>query len=285
MKHISRRTFLLRAGASLSAAATTFGYMRYWESENVEVSQTTIPNGTVALQHPLKVLHLSDLHASAQVSLEYLQRAIEKSLLHNPDLILLTGDFITGTFSQISHYSNILSLLSAAAPTFAVSGNHDGGDWAALAGGYQTLDVIEKLLSLASIPLLHNRAQKVLCAGNTLWLVGVGDIWNNALDAEKAFSSLPEQSTEPVILLSHNPDSKERLAKYPWDIMLSGHTHGGQLVVPFINYRPFLPVRDTRYAEGLNRYDNRWIYTTRGLGNLHGLRFNCPPEASVLLFS
>lgn len=285
MKQISRRRFLLSSTASLGAAATTLGYMRHWEPENLEISQTTIPEGRVPFQHPLKVLHLSDLHASAQVSLAYLQRAIQTSLLQNPDLILLTGDFITGAFNDISRYSKILSLLSTAAPTFAVSGNHDGGDWAALAGGYQTLEVVEELLSLASIPLLHNQAQKIHCAGNTLWLVGVGDIWNGALDAKKAFRALPNQRTEPIILLSHNPDSKESLTTYPWDIMLCGHTHGGQLVVPLINYRPFLPVRDTRYAEGLNAYDNRWIYTTRGLGNLHGLRFNCPPEASVLHFS
>lgn len=64
--------------------------------------------------------------------------------------------------------------------------------------------------------------------------------------------------------------------------MLSGHTHGGQIVVPLLGWRPFAPVRDLRYVEGLHEWSGRQIYTTRGVGNLHGLRFNCPPEVSVL---
>ncbi len=68
---------------------------------------------------------------------------------------------------------------------------------------------------------------------------------------------------------------------YPWDLMLCGHTHGGQLSLPVIG-TPFAPVRDKKYVAGLHKWNNKQIHITRGVGNVLGLRFNCPPEVSVL---
>ena len=79
------------------------------------------------------------------------------------------------------------------------------------------------------------------------------------------------------------PDSKEHLRKYPWDLMLCGHTHGGQCDLVFGT--PFAPVRNKRYVRGLHPWNDRWIHTTKGVGNLHGLRFNCRPEVSLLTFT
>jgi predicted MPP superfamily phosphohydrolase len=64
-------------------------------------------------------------------------------------------------------------------------------------------------------------------------------------------------------------------------LLLCGHTHGGQIRLPFVG-TPFAPVRDKRFVEGLHQWDGRWMYITRGVGNLHGVRFNCPPEVSLL---
>ena len=85
-----------------------------------------------------------------------------------------------------------------------------------------------------------------------------------------------------MIVLSHNPDSKELLKKYDWDLMCCGHTHGGQLVIPLIGFRPFLPVIDKSFPEGLLSWGKRHVHISRGIGNLHGLRFNCRPEISIL---
>ncbi len=81
--------------------------------------------------------------------------------------------------------------------------------------------------------------------------------------------------------MSHNPDTKVMLQNYSWDVMLSGHTHGGQIWLPIIG-APFAPVEDKRFIAGLYRWDNRWIHITKGIGNVHGLRFNCRPEVSLL---
>ena len=83
-------------------------------------------------------------------------------------------------------------------------------------------------------------------------------------------------------ILVGDPDCKEDLSGYEWDLMLCGHTHGGQLIVPILGQRPFAPVRDKRFVEGLHKWESRQIHITRGVGNLHGMRFNCRPEVSIL---
>lgn len=88
---------------------------------------------------------------------------------------------------------------------------------------------------------------------------------------------------QPVFVLLHNPDGRMFIAEFAWDVLLCGHTHGGQFVVPFLNYAPFAPVVDKYAVSGLSQDEQgRYMHITRGLGNLHGLRFNCRPEASLL---
>jgi uncharacterized protein len=104
-------------------------------------------------------------------------------------------------------------------------------------------------------------------------------LWAEEMNPQNAFAKARGELR--TILLSHNPDSKVDLGSYRWDLMLSGHTHGGQLYLPIIG-TPFAPVRDKRYVAGLKAWRDRWIHVTKGVGNLHGLRFNCRPEVSLL---
>jgi predicted MPP superfamily phosphohydrolase len=120
---ISRRRFL--GGVSL-AAIGTFGYARWFEAEWLQQSFATVPFAR-GKKLPLKLLHLSDLHASPVVSLRYIRRAIDAALTWKPDLICVTGDFVTRTFHDAPGYIRVLQRLSATAPTFASLGNHDGG--------------------------------------------------------------------------------------------------------------------------------------------------------------
>jgi predicted MPP superfamily phosphohydrolase len=172
-----------------------------------------------------------------------------------------------------------LRWLSALKPSFAVLGNHDGGIWAKEHRGFKDHAAVEKMLDAAGIELLHNRAETVTVAGGMVTLVGVGDLWAGELDAEKAFQEVKRRG--PVVLLAHNPDSKELVAGYDWDLMLSGHTHGGQVLVPFQGPR-FAPVRDKRFVAGLGEWNGRRIYVSRGVGSLGGVRLGCRPEVSVL---
>jgi uncharacterized protein len=272
---MSRRRFI--GGVSL-AAAGTFGYAHFFEAERLQKTFVTLPLSRGS-RPALKLLHLSDLHASPVVSLDYIGKAIDTALQWKPDLICVTGDFVTRKFEQTSDYLRILDRLPAAAPTFACLGNHDGGRWSSQNEGYDGLDWIAALLDKSGIKLLHNESVRTRVAGRDLNLVGLGDIWAGNLDARRGFAAKPEGET---ILLSHNPDTKEHARAFHWDLMLSGHTHGGQLRVPWLGATPFAPVQDKRFVAGLRPWENRWIHVTRGIGSVFGVRINCPPEVSFL---
>ena len=281
-KRPNRRRFLWGSLSASFVGAGSYAYMRLWESGWLEVNRHRAPIMKAA--RPLRLLHLSDLHASKAVSLGYLRRALSVGLELEPDLIFLTGDFITWKYRQFDEYSDVLRNLSKAAPTYACLGNHDGGSWASgimKIGASHSLPV-QRMLKKAGIHLLHNEHRLVDLADQTINLVGVGDLWNRECYPRQAFDGLDEKY--PTILLSHNPDTKAELATYPWQLMLSGHTHGGQVYLPGLG-APLAPVKDKKYVRGLHRLGDRWLHITKGVGNLHGLRLNCRPEVSLLEIS
>jgi predicted MPP superfamily phosphohydrolase len=275
----SRRRFL--GGVSL-AGIGTFGYARCIEAERLQVRQRSVPIGRGG-NAPIKLLHLSDLHASSVVPLSYISSAIDAGLTLRPDVICLTGDYITTTLDAPSDYAAILRKLSAAAPCFGVLGNHDGGAWARRNDGYENVDRVTGLLGNAGIRLLGNSSADIAIQGTPIRLVGLYDAWSGYFNAAKAFAGAAGGETKSgiTVCLSHNPDTKDALSRYGWDLMLSGHTHGGQLSLPLIG-TPFAPVKDMRYVLGLHRWRDRWLHITAGVGNVLGVRINCPPDVTLL---
>lgn len=276
---ISRRTFVKTIASLGLATAGTAGYTRYLEPEWFDITEKklAVPN----LSKPLRILHLSDFHFSDCVPLSLIERAVDLSLRQKADLAFLTGDFITSHLSEEEEYGRILKKLSAAMPCFACAGNHDGGRWAARTYGYPTFSKIKTLLESSGIRFLFNEEQEVNANGQTMSIIGLGDWWSRDLKPELVLSE-KRKKEQPLLVLSHNPDSKEVLKDYDWDVVFCGHTHGGQLVVPLLGLRPFLPVKDTSFPEGVLTWGNRHIHITRGVGNVHGVRFNCRPEISFL---
>jgi predicted MPP superfamily phosphohydrolase len=277
---LSRRRLLFGAGFVGVAGATAAAYTRFLEPGWLEVSHRTVQLGPAEAQ-PIRVLHLSDLHASGYVPLEFIAQAIQLGLAEKPDLVCLTGDFITKHFTRFADYADVLKPLAAAAPVFACLGNHDGGKWAARPryGGHADHSEVRKCIAASGATVLLNQSHNIMLRGRKLRLVGVGDLWADELRAPEAFASI--SSDTATVLLLHNPDGKDAAADFSWHLALCGHTHGGQCRLPFFG-TPFAPVRDHRYVAGLNRWRDRWIFTTRGVGNLHGVRFNCRPEVSLL---
>jgi predicted MPP superfamily phosphohydrolase len=278
MRNLSRRKFFGFLGVSgLGAALDT----RWLEPKWLGIGQHTVPLGKGRNGGPLKVLQLSDFHASKVVSLDFIEEALRLGLGLKPDLVLLTGDFITRKFDQFERYAEILSVLAKAAPCYACLGNHDGGLWSRSREGYADNDLVRNLLSKSGVELLHNRATKLRVKDLDFHLVGLGDWWAEEFDPGTAFASAAPSHDETVIVMSHNPDTKDLLKSYPWDLMVCGHTHGGQFYLPLIG-TPFAPVNDKRFVKGLHRWNDRWIHITKGVGNLLGVRFNCRPEVSLL---
>ena len=148
-------------------------------------------------------------------------------------------------------------------------------------GGYSDTEKVRTLLEKSKIKLLDNSATQLNLRNWKLNLAGLGDVWAKEFLPEKTFKELSPENATATVVLSHNPDTKDALKNYRWDLLLCGHTHGGQVRLPFVG-APIAPVKDKRFVQGLHRWDNRWIYTTKGVGNLYGIRVNCRPEVSLL---
>ena len=274
---ITRRRLLWAGAASVVAGA---GYPFLIEPRWLAKTQTPIslvrqPRTTI------RILHLSDLHASWAVPLSLIDTAIDMGLAANPDIVCLTGDFITQRADfDAQAYVATLTRLPARRPTFASLGNHDGGLWGGSHGGYSDHKLVEGLLEDAGITLLQNRSVPVeTAAKGTITLVGLADLWSGDLDGYKAFRGV--DGSGPVVLMSHNPDSKDVLASFPWHLMLCGHTHGGQVIVPFVGPK-YAPVADMRFIQGLHSWKGRQLFISRGVGNIDSVRFLCRPEVSIL---
>jgi hypothetical protein len=275
---MTRRNLLFSMSTALGVGSAS--YARLVEPQWLETTYHHIKLTAKPLGQRIRVLHLSDLHASSYVPMSFLERAIEMGLAWWPDLICLTGDFITCNDSSgdLGYYRKILSRLSSAAPAFACLGNHDGGVWASSHCGCGSTSEVVHLLKDSGITLLQNERQLVRFGGQPLQLVGVGDLWSGYTMPAVAYRQYRDL---PTILLAHNPDTKDAAGEYPWDLQLSGHTHGGQVRL-LLDGGAFVPVRDKRYLAGLGKWRGRWIYITRGLGNIRGVRFCCRPEISLL---
>lgn len=274
MPRLTRRRFCVGLLSCMFGGAAWTRFVEPWW---FKTTRREVPIGLGGGR--LKLLHLSDFHADP-MPLDYLARCIRAGVSENPDLVCLTGDFITRKYEQWDAYAAVLAETSKAAPTFAVLGNHDGGRWARR-NGYPDTKPVRALLEKAGVRLLHNEAERFENANGRITLAGLGDSWAGEMDPDAALGGRKRDRNNPLVLMSHNPDTKDALRSFAWDAMLSGHTHGGQLSLPLVG-EPFAPIVDKRYVRDLHRIDDRWLYITAGVGCLHTARFNCRPEISIL---
>lgn len=275
---MTRRSFIKRVAIGAAVPSYAFGVEPRW----LELTFHKIGLPAYRIPKPIRVLQLSDLHVSPFVPLTLIERAVDMGLGTKPDVICVTGDFITNQDSfDAAEYRRILRKLPAQAPCYACLGNHDGGPWAAgHIGGYPDTAVVRALLADSGIRLLDNRSEIVHAGRQPIRMAGVGDLWNEDVDADRALGGVRRDGV-PTVLLAHNPDTKELVANHSWDVMLCGHTHGGQVLVPLVGTR-FVAVRDKEFIAGLKQWNGRHIYISRGVGNLAGVRLNCRPEVTVL---
>jgi predicted MPP superfamily phosphohydrolase len=273
----SRRSFIL---STLGVTAAVPGYARLVEPGWLDLTKKQVPLPN--LQAPIRILHLTDLHAGADAPFELVDQAISLGLSEKPDLACLTGDYISwGERPDMDRFREMLGPLSSRVPVYASFGNHDGGLWAAQKRGLRSVGLLKGLMESVGVHCLHNSSTTIEAGESRLNLVGMGDLWAREFDPATAFAGVGEPGM-PVIALSHNPDTVEELAAYPWDLTLSGHTHGGQVVVPLVGLAPFVPVQDRRFIEGLCPFEDRLVHVSRGVGSILGVRLSCRPEVSIL---
>ena len=164
----------------------------------------------------------------------------------------------------------LLLELSAPSGVFNVLGNHD--HWADAARSLFWLD--------RSGQSVRHRARPVERGGARLWIAGAGDYWEDDCGIDRALQDVPAGDCR--LVLAHNPDTADLGWRSRVDLMISGHTHGGQVRLPLVG-APVLPVRNRRYSSGLVRTERTRVFISRGIGwAILPVRINCPPEIAVL---
>ena len=227
------------------------------------------------LRAPLKLVHLTDLHASPSVPWSYLRESVALACQQAPDLFCLTGDYTHDGLADWAPLVETLAPLAQTAPTFAVMGNHDG-DPTDPASPYEPT---RQALRAAGVQLLENSGIDFAPRGDRVHLVGTGDYWNGRFAPHQAFAAQPGDTA--TILLTHNPDARPALLEYRWELGLCGHTHGGQVNFPGLEGW-FAPISDRRFYTGLHRTAGRYLLVNRGVGAIAGIRFRSRPELTVL---
>jgi len=274
---LSRRAWIRTIIYSSLAMGGGLGYL---SSKRLEVLRADVPlNGLSKKLDGLKIGVLSDFHAGAFTTKGDIQRAISMVDSEKPDLIALLGDYVDGAYSHSpnnvkkgAHIFEALKRLKAPLGIYAVLGNHDHWTDAGL--------VREKLSKLRLI-LLDNQG---IDLNDGLAVAGVDDFWEGPARAHTAIQKLSSKSV--VIMLSHNPDVNLQLAdEDKVTLIMSGHTHGGQIRIPIINSAPWIPCsKRYRGTSGLIREArHRWTFMTKGVGTFFlPVRLACPPDVGII---
>jgi predicted MPP superfamily phosphohydrolase len=276
--NVTRRGFLLGSGAVAAGMAFYSG-----EIARHEISVVTRPiaiNNLPAAFQNFRIVQISDIHYEEYAEPSFVARVIGQVNALAPDLVVLTGDYVSfgplGRSFALGAMERCAEQLShvACARRYAVMGNHDS-----VLGA----PTIRPILAAVDIPLLVNEHVPIERGGERLWLSGIHDPVTHVPNLETA---IPERPDGPVLLMSHGPDYADEVLVHPRgrlvDLMISGHTHGGQVRIPFVP-PVHLPEGGRKYIEGLFRFGRMQLYVNRGIGTTGlPLRLNCPPEITLM---
>jgi predicted MPP superfamily phosphohydrolase len=248
----------------VARAALTEPYMLSIEHERIHLNR--LPKAFDGF----RVVQLSDVHHGPFSSREQIERAVETANRLQPDIIALTGDYISKERHYAASCAEMLGRLKARHGVYAVLGNHDHWTDAAL---------ITDLFRAEGITVLINEGMRFEQNGATFWLAGVDDTMVGLEDIPLALAG--SSHDEMKLLLAHNPIVLRRAARASVDLVLSGHTHGGQVAIR--GERSTVRGARKRLLKGLGRLGNTQIYVNRGLGTVVlPIRYGCPPEISLL---
>ena len=266
-----RQTPLLRSLAAglVQVARRAFAEPYLLSVEETAISLRRLPPALDGL----RVVQLSDIHHSPFTSREQIERAVEAANRLDPDIIALTGDYVSHEREYAAPCAELLGRLRARCGVYAVLGNHDHWVDAAL---------ITDLFRAEGIKVLVNegmRFEHPERPGSSFWLAGVDDTMVGQENLSLALAG--SRADELKLLLAHNPLVLRRAAREGVDLVLSGHTHGGQVTWRSETSRSGRPRR--RLLRGLGRQGDTQIYVTRGLGTVVlPVRYGCLPEVSLL---
>jgi hypothetical protein len=221
-----------------------------------------------------RIVQISDIHLWPVVKTHLVQKTVKLVNALEPDLIVITGDFVTRFISAIYTLAPELGKLQAQHGVFASLGNHDL---------WVNAETITHALNTSGVRVLINQGVPIYANGELIWLAGIDDAIAGNPDLNTALSGIPTDI--PVVLLGHEPDPADEVSlDGRVDLMLTGHSHGGQINFPVIG-SPFKALQAKKYDKGLYNVNGMWLYVNRGIGVITSVPFrsNCPPEISEFI--
>lgn len=281
---MSRRRFLKKGFGSLLTGIIAIGgggfYAREIEPKLLTIKQHSITHSLIPSGfNGFKILQFSDTHIGFQYDLPQLKELVNKINALKPDIILFTGDLMDtpNQYGKINSLAPILKNLQAPFGSFAIYGNHDHG-------GYGS-DLYRNVMKEAGFTLLLNETQKVsLLTNESLYIAGIDDAMLGRPDIQGTLETIPDNVY--TILLSHAPDLADQAASIGnVHLQLSGHSHGGQIQIPFLG-AIIKPPFAKKYFEGFYQIGHTsnplTLYVNRGLGTTRlPFRFLAPPEITL----
>jgi uncharacterized protein len=277
---MDRRKFMKCAGlTTLGSVALGASVYPFLEAKWSRVVRRTIalPNLPRSFRGTTVAL-LADVHHGPFVPLEYVQQIVAMTNALKPDIVALVGDYVHRYAKYIGPGIEALGKLESTLGRFAVRGNHDNRNYH---GGGNFRDLSQAALAEAKLPDLNNSGVWIERHGARLRICGIGDLWTDHQDLASALGDATD--SDPVLLLSHNPDFVEIIRDHRVGLVLSGHTHGGQVVLPGIG-APIVPSRyGQKYLYGLVQGPCCQVFVTRGVGTVTPpVRFHCRPEVVMI---
>jgi predicted MPP superfamily phosphohydrolase len=264
---VTRRTVLKAMLATTAGAIGATGAHGYFsERHNLQVTRAAVPVTSLpAALAGLRIGLITDIHRSRWVSQQDVARAVDALMAERPDLIVLGGDYVTwGDRKYLGASAEALAPLSAPQGVFAILGNHDND--------HDT----PPALARNGVHVLRDARTRLTLRGETVDLVGVRFWTKRASD----IAGLVRGSAPMTVLLAHDPRRLTEAAALSVPLVLSGHTHGGQVVLPVLG-----AVAATQFpvVAGVGRRNHTTMFVSRGVGTIYlPVRVNCPPEVAVL---
>jgi predicted MPP superfamily phosphohydrolase len=282
---VSRRELLVSGGRIFAAAGSAAGSWSFFaEARWWQVTHRKFPvHGLSPGLHGLRIVQLTDIHHGAWMSLAWVKQIVDATNALAPDIVALTGDYVYHGPQYVRPVSKALAFLRPRIGVVGVLGNHDWYDnrgltqWAFAREGIPLID--NKRLFVTPNQYLMSHAREGLC------IAGVGDLWEDKCLYDEALGGV--HGGMPRILLSHNPDVAEQApfleSGHRVDLMLSGHTHGGQIRLPGIGAPVTNSAYGQKYAQGLVQGPVCPVFVSRGLGmTVMPLRLGVRPEIAVI---
>ena len=274
LRHWLRRLFFVWVAVAFAAVA----YGVFVEPRRlVERDHTIVVHHWPAACDGLRLDHVSDVHTgSPNNGLDNLDRVVARLVASDSDAVVMTGDYVIlsvlgGTYIPAATSAPHWRALTSRKPVYAVLGNHDW--WK---GG---LDV-RRQLEAAGVVVLEDEATRTTIRGCPLWIVGVGDLWTARHDVRKAFSAIDDDA--PAIAITHNPAILPDIPLRA-SLVLAGHTHGGQISLPFVGQPATWGKPENRYIRGFYAEGGRELFVSPGIGtSILPMRLGVPPEISRL---